>query len=140
MKTKFDSIVKVKKNEVEKIERNINKLNSSIKMLEDKIITLNNKLSSFTFPKNGNFSEFNQYKILQNSLIEEIENFKNQLNILNNRKKELFQEYKKANIEYEKMKYLQNEEIKRVLKKKKKKEQLEMDEIAILLRENSGFK
>jgi len=133
MKTKFDSIVKVKKNEVEKIERNINKLNSSIKMLEDKIETLNKKLSSFTFPKNGNFSEFNQYKILQNSLIEEIENFKNQLNILNNRKKELFQEYKKANIEYEKMKYLQKEEINRVLKKKKKKEQLEMDEIAIML-------
>ena len=133
MKTKFDSIVKIKKNEIEKIERNIQKINASIRMLEDKILALNNKLSSFSFPKNGSFSEFNQYKMMQSSLIEEINNLKNQILILENRKKELLEEYKKANIEYEKMKYLQAEEIKKRLKKQKQKEQIEMDEIAILL-------
>ena len=138
MKTKFDSIVKIKKNEIEKIERNIQKINSSINMLKEKIEDLNKKLSSFSFPKHGSFSEFNQYKMLENALIEEINNLKNQITILENRKKEILEEYKKAHIEYEKMKYLQSEEIKKILKKQKQKEQIDMDEIAILLREKNG--
>ena len=137
MKTKFDSIVKIKKKEIEKIEQNIQKINASINMLREKIKSLNNKLSSFSFPKNGNFSQFNQYKILQNSMIDEIDNFKNQIAILENRKKEILEDYKKAHIEYEKMKYLQSEEIKKNLKKQKQKEQIEMDEIAILLRQKN---
>ena len=44
------------------------------------------------------------------------------------------EELKKANIEYEKMKYLQNEEIKKELKRLKLQESRDMDEIAILLR------
>ncbi len=140
MKTKFDSIVKIKKNDVERIEKNIQKINSSINMLQNRIKELNLKLFSFSFPKNGNFSEFNQYKIMQNSLIDEINNFKNQIAILENRKKEILEEYKKAHIEYEKMKYLQSEEIKKILKKQKQKEQIDMDEIAILLRRNNESK
>lgn len=49
-------------------------------------------------------------------------------------KKKLLNELKNANIEYEKMKYLQAEEVKKILKEKKLKESREMDEIAILLR------
>ena len=140
MKTKFDSIVKIKKNEVEKIERNIQKINSSIAMLNHKIEELKNRLSSFSYPHSGNFSQFNQYKIMQNTLIEEIVGFENQVKILEGRKKDLLEEYKKANIEYEKMKYLQTEEIKKILKKLKQKEQIEMDEIAILLRHKNESK
>ena len=140
MKTKFDSILKIKKNELEKIERDIKKINSSIAMLNKKIEDLNSKLSSFSFPSTGNFSQFNQYKILESTLINEINNLKSQINVLENRKRELFEEYKKINIEYEKMKYLQNEELKKNLKKIKKKEQLNMDELAILLRRNSESK
>ncbi len=134
MKTKFDSVLKVKKNEVEKIERNIQKINVSINMLKEKIKKLNDKLSLLSFPKNGSFSEFNQYKLMQNILIDEIDNLENQINVLENRKNELFKEYKKANIEYEKIKYLQAEEIKKLIKKQKQKENIQMDEIAILLR------
>ena len=54
--------------------------------------------------------------------------------MLENRKKELFEELKKANIEYEKVKYLQMQEVKKIIKKNRLKEAKEMDEIAILLR------
>jgi acetyl-CoA acetyltransferase len=47
----------------------------------------------------------------------------NQIQFLENRKNELMNELKKANIEYEKMKYLETQEIKKMLKKSKLKMQ-----------------
>jgi len=134
MKTKFDSIVKIKKQAVESIERNLQKINTSIAMLKNKIEELNETLFSFTFPKVGNFSLLNQIKHQQHILRNEIQNLKNQTITLENRKRELLEELKKANVEYEKMKYLQAEEIKKMLKEKKLKESRDLDEIAILLR------
>jgi len=134
MKTKFSDILKIKKQTVEKIERNIQKINASIQMLQNKINSLNNDLSSFSFPHDGDFRQFQQVKLMQENLINEIKNFENQIKILENRKNELMEELKKANIEYEKIKYLHELEIQKILKKRKQKENQEMDEIAILLR------
>ena len=55
MKTKFDSVVKIKKQEIDKIEKNIQKINSSIKMLEEKIKELKNNYDSLSLPVRGNF-------------------------------------------------------------------------------------
>jgi len=140
MKTKFSDILKIKKQAVEKIERNIQKINSSIQMLQNKINSLNNEFSSFSFPKEGDFRQFQQVKLMQENLINEIKNFENQIGILENRKNELMQERKKANIEYEKIKYLHELEIQKMIKEKRIKESKEMDEIAILLRNNNEFK
>jgi len=134
MKTKFSDILKIKKQAVEKIERSIQKINSSIQMLQNKINSLNNELSSFSFPKEGDFRQFQQVKLMQENLINEIKNFENQIKILENRKNELMEELKKANIEYEKIKYLENLEIQKMIKEKRLKESRDMDEIAILLR------
>jgi len=137
MKTKFSDILKVKKQAVEKIERDIQKINTSIKKLELKIENLNKTLFSLTPPKKGNFSVFSQLKSQQNLIREEIEKLKNQIIILKNRKNELMEELKKANIEYEKIRYLEGLEIKKIIKEKKLKEDRYMDEIAILLRNNN---
>ncbi|WP_024789642.1 flagellar export protein FliJ [Lebetimonas sp. JH292] len=131
MKTKFSAVVKVKKQEVDKIEKDIQKINYSITELNKKIEELQNILFSLIPPQNGNFSLFSQIKTQQNLLRNEIEKFKNQILFLKSRKNELMNELKKANIEYEKMKYLENEEIKKIIKKAKLKEAKDMDEIAI---------
>jgi len=65
---------------------------------------------------------FNQLKQKENY----IEFLKNQKNILSNQLKELY-------LEYEKMKYLQAEEIKKYIKKIKQQEAKELDEIALML-------
>jgi flagellar export protein FliJ len=136
MKTKFDSVVKVKKQTVDNIERRIQKVNASINTIKNKIEELNNTLLSYSLPREGSFALLNQIKHQQHILREEIQNLKNQIVILENRKKELLNELKKANIEYEKMKYLQAEEIKKIIKEKRLKEARDLDEIAILLRKN----
>ena len=136
MKTKFDSVVKVKKQKVDTIERNLQKINASIQNLNTKIEELTKTLLSYTFPKEGNFALLNQIKHQQHIIRDEIDNLKNQVLVLEGRKKELLEELKIANIDYEKMKYLQAEEIKKTVKEKRLKESRDMDEIAILLRKN----
>ena len=136
LKTKYDSVVKFKKQIVEKIEKNLQKINSSVNELKTKIDNLDKTILSLSLPQNGNFSKIDQIKSQQSFLREEIERLKQQIIILENRKKELLNELKKANIEYEKMKYLQAEEIKKIVKEKRLKEARDMDEIAILLRES----
>ncbi|QCT93929.1 hypothetical protein FE773_01650 [Caminibacter mediatlanticus TB-2] len=134
MKTKFDSVVKIKKQKVDKIERNIQKINSSIKMLKMKIEELRKSFNSLSLPSSGNFATLQQISLQKNTFLSEIKSYENQIKILENRKSELIKELKKANIEYEKMKYLQNEEIKKKIKNIRLKESKEMDEIAIILR------
>lgn len=133
MKTKFDSIVKIKKNELKKIEKDLIKVNNAIKLISNKIRELQIKFNSFSFPDKGNFKEIYQIKSMQSAIRDEIENYKNQLNMLNERKDLLSAKYKDANIDYEKMRYLQTTEIKKQLKKQKQKENIQMDEIAIML-------
>ncbi|NPA87749.1 flagellar export protein FliJ [Caminibacter pacificus] len=134
MKTKFDSVVKLKKQQVEKIQNDIQKINKAVLELSSKIEELKASLMQLTLPKSGSFSKITQINTQKTLLRNEIQNLQNQINILNNRKNELLEELKKARIEYEKMKYLQGEEIKKQLKEIKLKESREMDEIAILLR------
>jgi flagellar export protein FliJ len=140
VKTKFSSVVKVKKQAVDKLQRDIQKINSSILKVKQQIKELQNTFFSLTLPQNGNFYLFSQIKTQQNMLRSEIDKFKNQIIFLENRKNELINELKKANIEYEKMKYLETQEIKKIFKKAKLKESKEMDEIAILLRKNNESK
>jgi len=134
MKTKFDSVVKVKKQQVDKIQNNIQKINKAIIDLNDKIEALRASLLKLTFPKSGNFSEITQINTQKKVIRDEIDILNNQINTLTARKNELLSELKKAKIEYEKMKYLQGEEIKKQIKEMKLKEAREMDEIAILLK------
>jgi flagellar export protein FliJ len=134
MKTKFDSVVKIKKQQVDKIQNDINKINKSIIDLANKQEELKTSLLLLTIPKSGTFNKIYQIRESQNVIKSEIESLENQINILQNRKNELLEELKKANIEYEKMKYLQNEEIKKKIKEIRLKENRDMDEIAILLK------
>ncbi len=136
MKTKFDSLVKIKKNELKKIEKDLIKVNSAIDLIKNKIKELQIKFNSFSIPDKGNFKEIYQIKAMQNAIKSEIDNYKSQLKMLNERKNLLISKHKAANIEYEKMKYLQTMEIKKQLQKQKQKENMQMDEIAIMLRKN----
>jgi len=136
MKTKFDSVVKFKKRAVEKIENDIKKINIAILDLKNKIDELNSSLISFSFPKTGTFSQFTYIKANQDLVRQEINSLNSQIDMLNARKKDLLEELKKAKIEYEKMKYLQGEEIKKKVKEIRLKEIRDMDEIAIMLRKN----
>lgn len=133
VKTKFDSIVKLKKMEVDKIQREIVKQNSLIVKAEKELESLKEELNSIQYPKSGNFSLITQMKTLQNALLQQIKLKNDEIQFLRNQKNLLSGQLKEKELEYEKMKYLQGEEIKKIVKKIKKEEEKSMDEIALML-------
>ena len=132
-KTKFDSLVKLKKLKVDEIQNNISKLNASLQQEEKILHSLENELSSMALPKEGNFALITQFKMIQQAKLKEIKQKQSQISFIKSQIENLNNQLKEANLEYEKMKYLQGEEIKKYLKKLKENEAKQMDEIALLL-------
>ena len=133
IKTKFDSLVKLKKLKVEEKERELTNLNNQIAQAYEELAEIQKEIDKFEYPKEGNFALITQFKILQNSLFKQLQEKQNYINFLENQKIILQTQLKELNLEYEKMKYLQAEEIKKYVKKLKEKEAKEMDEIALML-------
>ncbi len=133
MKTKFSKLVKVKKQKINEIESELLDVTNQKQKMYIHIQETRKEIAEFKKPSSGNFSELNlSYSNLANlsnqkkSYEDKILMFEKQLDGL----KEL---YKEANIEYEKIKHLEDLEIKKQLFELKRKESKDMDEIANLL-------
>jgi len=133
IKTKFDSLVKLKKLKVDEKERELIKLNNQISQAYEEMLKIQNEIDSFEYPKEGNFSLITQFKIMQNALFNQLKEKQEYIIFLENQKEILSNQLKELNLEYEKMKYLQGQEIKKYLEKLKHKEAKEMDDIALML-------
>jgi len=133
IKTKFDSLVKLKKLKVDEKEREIQTINNQISKAYEEFNQIQNEINSFEYPKEGNFLLITQFKMMQNALFNQLKEKQNHINFLQGQKNILSNSLKEVNLEYEKMKYLQGEEIKKYIKQLKQKEAKELDEIALML-------
>jgi len=132
-KTKFDSLVKLKKVKIDEVENELSKINQSIFKVKEELEKLKKEFSEFHYPTSGNFSILQQFKILQQALLNQITKKQTDINLLENQQNSIMQKLKEVNLEYEKYKYLQGEEIKKEIKRIKQKEIKDMDEIALML-------
>ena len=135
-KTKFDSLIKLKKLKIDEIQSNISKINSSLQKELNNLQILENEFASMALPKEGNFAVITQFKMIQQAKIREINQKKSQIEFIKSQIENLNNQLKDANLEYEKIKYLQAEEIKKYIKKLKEAEAKNMDEIALMLYKN----
>ncbi|ANE34958.1 flagellar FliJ family protein [Campylobacter hyointestinalis] len=131
MNTKFSQVIKLKKQNLDKIEICLAKCRTLRSQLEDLLKKATLELSSHKFPKGGNFivmkSSLEEQRLLREHKDDLIEKLSlNQKEIMHY---EL--QYKKAYMEFEKIRYLEQEEIKKILEKAKKDEAIMLDEIAI---------
>ena len=133
MKTKFDQIVKLKKLDVEKIERELLKQNQKIEKANQELTQFKIEFSKFEYPKTGNFALITQFKTMQTAFLREIKQKEEELVFLENQKILLQGQLKDKQLEYEKIKYLQGEAIKKIVKNLKKEEAKNIDEIALML-------
>jgi len=90
-------------------------------------------------PAEGPFSSLIVFEDMKKAFRYEIDTIKRNLADQQNRKNMLIGTLKEANAEYEKMKYLEEEEIKKVLKAKAQQESKELDEIGVMLFNNRGI-
>ncbi len=133
MKSAYDDIVKIKKQKLSEAQMSFIKARQEQSQVQNQILALCDEISSINTPKAGNISLFLQTKEVLGMQRRRKEELNKELQALKEQTQNYQKLYEIANLEYEKMLYLKEEEIKKHLKKLKQKEQLELDEIALQL-------
>ncbi|MDF1880835.1 flagellar FliJ family protein [Sulfurimonas sp. MAG313] len=139
MKTQYTSLVKIKKQHLDKMELSVASCNETIHIIKQKIKDSYNELASLEIPQGGDFSLFRQMQLLKTQISDEIGFNKYNLQMAESALMKAMQQLKTANIEHEKFKYLETTEIEKVLKAQKIKEEKDLDEVALMIfnRKNS---
>jgi len=133
MKTKFSSILKIKKLETEKLQNEIIKLQNQKKQRQSELEILIEELKKLQPPKNGTVYEL-QKSFVKSSIQKDMIDLKRQnILFLEEQVKLTELKYKEAMLEYEKIKHLDEIEVKKKLDMIKRLEAKELDEIGTLL-------
>lgn len=132
MKTRFSSLVTLKKNNLEKSEQVLQNANNNLKNANQKLENSYNILNNVKPPSHGTMADFIASRSLINSQRADIQHNKEWVEFANNQVLEAKQKLKLDTIEHEKYKYLELEEIKKMLKELKIQEIKDLDEIALL--------
>ena len=132
MNTRYTPLVKLKKNKLQESERIVQRasvdLNSASSALEASYASL----GDVSIPESGSVSEMIASRVLLESQRSLIKHNQEWVEFAKNQLFEAKEQLKADMIEYEKFKYLEFQEIKKVMQKQKQKESKELDEIALI--------
>ncbi len=133
MSTIFSKISKINKQRVDKIESELFLLKSSIRQIEDKIRAVYDNIDGLEIPQNGDVSLLSLFQEQRKILNRQKSRLLKELSAKNLQLAQKYEEYKKAKLEFEKIKYLEEQEIAKKIEKLKKEEQKSLDEISNML-------
>lgn len=133
MKSQFSKIAKIRKQKRDAIERELMKSQNKERMLTHKISTLYEEIAMVKIPKEGVVSLLLMVNEQKHILSREKKRCEQELFVVQRATKQLQLEYQKAHVEYEKIKYLEEQELQAMIDKLKREEQLYMDEISTML-------
>lgn len=133
MKSQFSKIAKIRKQKRDAIERELMKSQNKERMLNHKIATLYEEIAAVQMPKEGLVSALLMVGEQKSILNREKKRCEQELFVVQRTTKQLQGEYQKAHVEYEKIKYLEEQELQAMMDKIKREEQLYLDEISTML-------
>lgn len=133
MKSQFSKIAKVRKQKRDSIERDLMKSQNKEKMLRHKIVTLYEEIGALLTPKEGTVSMLSMIAEQKRILNRDKKRIEEELILVQKNTMILQNAYQKAHIEYEKIHYLEEQELQAIITKLKKEEQLALDEISTQL-------
>jgi len=132
MKTRFTPLVKIKKNQLQKCELAFEQTNTMVKSavaaVKEAVMSLNN----CKCVRHGKMQQFLADKAVLDYQRMVVNQKKDWLAYAQNDLSVARQKLKEASLEYEKFKYLELEEIKKILKQQQFLDAKEMDDIAML--------
>ena len=140
MKTRFSSLVNVKKNTMQQSESAFQKANAVFLNAEDALKTSTKQLQELAPPTDGQISNFLAHRALldvQRALITHNQEW---VAFSQTEMQKAKEQLKFDTIEYEKFKYLEFEEQKKLIKEAKIKEAKDLDEIALMTYVNKNHK
>lgn len=132
MKTRFSSLVNVKKNAMQKSERAVEQANAALKKARQALEESLLQLQEIQLPQHGQISQFLANRTLverQRALIRHNEEW---VSFCEKELDEAKKRLKADMIEFEKFKYLEFQEIEKLLKEIKVKEAKDLDEVALM--------
>ena len=132
MKTRYSALVTLKKSTMDKSERVVQKANADLNSASVALKLSYNSLNEIDSPTSGTVSEFLAQRTLLSSQRELISHNANWVDYATNQVKLAKGQLKLDMIEYEKFKYLELEEIKKIIKRKEQEEAKELDEVALM--------
>ena len=133
MKSQFSKIAKIRKQKRDAIERELMKSQNKERILAHKIASLYEDIAAIQLPREGLITLLLMVNEQKSILNREKKYCKQELLLVQNNSKKLQVEYQKAHIEYEKIKYLEEQELQAMMDKLKREEQLYLDEISTML-------
>jgi flagellar biosynthesis chaperone FliJ len=132
MNTRFSSLVKIKKSEMQKKERLVQNANADLNSALMALELSRNAIYDIQAPKEGFMSGFLQTRTLLDSSRHLIEHNQEWAQFAQQQVFAAKEELKKSMIEYEKFNYLELQEIKKMLQKQKVEEAKMLDEVALM--------
>lgn len=133
MKSQFTKIAKIRKQKRDAIERELMKSQNKERLLTHKIASLYDDIAAVQMPKEGLVTLLLMVNEQKSILNREKKRYEQELFVVQRNTKKLQGEYQKAHIEYEKIKYLEEQELQAMMDKLKREEQLYLDEISTML-------
>ncbi len=130
MKTKFSEILKVKKQKVSEIEQQLAAKRFEKEALVAQSFEISAEIGAQELPKEGSFAAVQTAYRGRAYLYAEKERVENMIQYLDDEIEQLQNAYKAANIEYEKIKYLHENEKQKKIAAMMQAESKRMDEIA----------
>ncbi len=137
MRTRFTPLVRVKKNDMDRCEQDLQAANESIHNAEHALELAYTELNTTDIPDSGLAAQLLQARMkltAQRTIIDDRRHWLQYARVQAEKARELL---KASVIEYEKFKYLDAEQVKKILKEQKRAVANELDEIAI---QTYGFK
>ena len=132
MKTRFSSLVTLKKNTMQKSEQIVQKANIDLSSAKTALELSYNSLNDIDTPTSGNISDLLAQRTLLSSQRGLINHNTKWVDYALNQLELSKQQLKLDMIEHEKFKYLELEEIKKIIKKQKMEEAKQLDEVALM--------
>lgn len=138
MKTRYSSLVSLKKNTMERSERAVQKANVDLNSATSALELSYDSLQDVNSPQSGTMAEFLASRTLLSSVRNLIQHNHEWVNFTKKQANEAKEQLKLDMIEHEKFKYLEFDEIKKIIKIKKIKEIKDLDEIALMTFNKKG--
>ena len=132
MKTRFSSLVTLKKSTMKKSERAVQSANADLNSAVMALEISKNSLNSIDTPQSGIMNDFLASRRLLDSGRDLIKHNQEWTEYAKNQVALVKEQLKIDMVEYEKFKYLDLQEIKKIIKKQKMLEAKELDEVALM--------
>ncbi len=132
MKTRFSALISLKKNTMQKSERVVQNANKNLLNAKEALRESLAELQNIDTPDHGLISDFLANRMLLDSQRAIIAHNEAWVSYAQKELLEAKEQLKHDMIEYEKFKYLELQEIEKMLKAKKIKEAKDLDEVALM--------